>query len=629
MCAPKSCVVCAEEAFLTRHAVGDRMITCRSTGRGVQSVDRWSRYAEEPLSRDSSSGSSRQRELARPTVRQKERRLAREEDTLAKRTQQERRARARASTPQLLLYPNDTSSVLSSSTRKVISPRPVAPTSWSDFVSKNQSSSNSAGTAWGVEPKDSGVDLDLPRILVEGGFLWKIPYHSAGTPKRRWFQIKPAKGLLTTANGRLVVNPTASGRMGDNSSLGGQGGGEDASSIRVCAAWPLAFIWVDPERDLQRSPPREMGIDEIMDIARGHKTPAFWQQAAHRGIHTLPTPELCFSLMGHDRTLDLAAESLPDAKQWVHALVGLALRNKRGELNAGDAFAVSVSPRSRLESTTTSAIVPQCFETLDVNNKPVDPHRWEQIAGTEAMSPRLPRRHSAAANTSTQEPHAYRNPPTEANAGEWSVNTMRAWRRRLFPAVSRGDTVAVLALFDQGCPVDLVQTGSGDTALLLACRLGDIDLVAECLRRGSRNDPHPDFGQTALQAAVASGQEECARILLETAAPSGSDAVVANHKDPNRETPLHVASWRGYTGIVEALLYHGADLCLVDRDGNTPLHGAARAGHTNALASLLDAGGDAVLEQRNARGDRALHSAAASGHIACVQLLLETAAEPE
>ncbi|CAN0358891.1 unnamed protein product [Ectocarpus sp. 12 AP-2014] len=220
-------------------------------------------------------------------------------------------------------------------------------------------------------------------------------------------------------------------------------------------------------------------------------------------------------------------------------------------------------------------------------------------------------------------------PKVFGEGGAWSVDTIHAWRRRLFPAVRRGDIAAVLAIFDQGCPVDIAQTGTGDTPMLLACRLGDVGMVRECLRRGSRNDPHPAFGQTALQAAVASGQEACARLILETAAPSRSDAVVSNHKDPNKETPLHVACRRGYDGIVEALLHHGADLRAVDKKGNTSLHGAAGSGHAGALGSLLDAGGDVVLEERNARGDRALHTAAAPGHIACVELLLGTAAEPD
>ncbi|CAM9949166.1 unnamed protein product, partial [Hapterophycus canaliculatus] len=463
--------------------------------------------------------------------------------------------------------------------------------------------------------------------------------------------IKPAQGLLTTASGRLVVRPTSAGGIGAGAAVvGGKNivtavrrrtedevdRKESARSLpmmRLHAAWPLAFIWLDPERDLKRSPPREMRMEEVIDLARGHKTPAFWQQAAHRGIHTLPDPKLCFSLIGHDRTLDLAAESLPEARQWVLALARVALMADRRGSAAASGYAAVRSPRSQLEVAMT-ALHP------DSGGISLSP-RSEDTDGYDAgiSQAHLQRRRSEEAGESFREEHDFctrsEEKPVDEKAGvlekggAWSVDTVRAWRKRLFPAVTRGDVAGVLALYDQGCPVDLVQAGTGDTPMLLACRLGDVEMVAECLRRGSRNDPHPDFGQTALQAAVAAGREACARLLLETAAPSRSDVVVSNHKDPNKDTPLHVACRRGYRGIVEILLHHGSDLRTVDRKGNTPLHGAAGCGHAAVLAALLDAGGDAVLEEENARGERAMHTAAASGHIACVELLLGTAAEPE
>ncbi|CBN74153.1 Ankyrin [Ectocarpus siliculosus] len=461
--------------------------------------------------------------------------------------------------------------------------------------------------------------------------------------------MKPAEGLLTTASGRLVVRPTAGGgggsgvcgREADRGNESSRAGGGDKGAapsipmMRLHAAWPLTFIWVDPERDLKRFPPREIVVEEIVDLARGHKTPAFWQQASHRGIHTLPDPKLCFSLVGHDRSLDLAAESLPEAREWVCALARVALMAKRGGLveAAGDAVAPLLPHRFWPEPAASPA-GPDLEENMSGERLIDVDHEVDSRVGGQRQSDRAATalntevsRHEVSlrsdADLSSEIPKVF------GEGGAWSVDTIHAWRRRLFPAVRRGDIAAVLAIFDQGCPVDIAQTGTGDTPMLLACRLGDVGMVRECLRRGSRNDPHPAFGQTALQAAVASGQEACARLILETAAPSRSDAVVSNHKDPNKETPLHVACRRGYDGIVEALLHHGADLRAVDRKGNTPLHGAAGSGHAGALGSLLDAGGDVVLEERNARGDRALHTAAAPGHIACVELLLGTAAEPD
>lgn len=533
--------------------------------------------------------------------------------------------------------------------------------SWSEFVSKSHQSPYSIkAAAWTTESKGEGgaVELSLPQILVEGGFLWKIPYHNAGTPKRRWFQMKPDGGLLTTADGRLVVRPTgAAGRSGAarhplNESYAAfradrdrgeekRGRGEHpspASMVHIRAAWPLTCLWMDPNRDLNRSPPRELNVDEIVKVVRGHKTPAFWQQAAHRGIQTLPSPELCFSVVGRERTLDLAAESIAEAREWVCALAGIVLRFRRGHYAAAmsrDSPEVSSCLGYRSYS---SDAMPcsktEPFEGLptgDIRKKRIEreaSNGWMTSPGLASEQERPP---SSSFLTKQKLPGALetnKNSTTEAQ-GAWPAATLRAWRKRLFPAVARGDIDAVLSIFDQGCPIDLVQIGTGDTPLLLACRLGDIEIVGQCLRRGSRNDPHPDFGQTALQAAVAAGEETCARLLLETAAPSRSDTVVSNHKDPNQETPLHVACRRGFGGIVEALLHHGADLRLVDKNGNTPLHAAAGGGHAGALASLLDAGGDCVLEERNARGDRALHAATARGHVSCVELLLGTAAEPK
>lgn len=221
-----------------------------------------------------------------------------------------------------------------------------------------------------------------------------------------------------------------------------------------------------------------MGIEEIIDVARGHKTPAFWQQAAHRGVHTLPAPELCFSLIGHERTLDLAAESAAEARDWVASLAGVVLRIQQGQI----------------------------FGRVALSNRSVLSRNGSPSRGEEELSPR---RRSISTREDVKLGHEDERVTREtgelaeegglAKDRPWTPETLRAWRRRLFPAVVKGDIGAVVALFEQGCPVDLVEAGTGDTALLLACRLGDIGIAGECLRRGSKNDPHPDFGQTALQ----------------------------------------------------------------------------------------------------------------------------------
>ena len=68
---------------------------------------------------------------------------------------------------------------------------------------------------------------------------------------------------------------------------------------------------------------------------------------------------------------------------------------------------------------------------------------------------------------------------------------------------------------------------------------------------GAKNDPHPTQGQTALQAAVSAGHSNCVRVLLEAAAPSQHDHVIANHEDPNGEAPLHVAARCGNEEVLK------------------------------------------------------------------------------
>lgn len=123
-----------------------------------------------------------------------------------------------------------------------------------------------------------------------------------------------------------------------------------------------------------------------------------------------------------------------------------------------------------------------------------------------------------------------------------------------------------MTLFDQGCPVDLVNEETRKTPLAIACRLGNVDLAREILKQGALIDPYPGFGQSALQAAVAAGQEACVRFVLETA---NFDTVIANHVGPDRESLLHISSRHSCSGIVDMLLYDEADLSVVDKDSIT------------------------------------------------------------
>jgi ankyrin repeat protein len=552
-----------DEALLMSAASSSQLLTARS-GSSSQHEAEGLRRKEAALARTQAEVAAREREL----VAQMERLRIIRGEVLVASTNSGAVSQAAAVPPLLAAPPLTarTSSSGSATARSHLS-SPAGTVSSSNHHA--QQTANSSEVA---------VAASLPRLLYEGGFLWKVPYHQSGTPKRRWFQLKPADGLVLNRKGRLVLP-------------GSEGSGSRAAAAAektVRLAYPLTLIWLDPDRSVKRCPPREMPLADVRSVSAGHKTAAFWQHVALGavGAPALPAPALCFSLVGADRTLDLAAAAPEDAAAWREALVAVLLRMRNGTIAA---------PPAPAAATANSGF------------------------GSGAMTAR-------AGNSSSS------NSAEQAAAGGWDNRTQQAWRQQLFMAVRSGDTPAAVAALDSGCPVDLMEAGTGDTALLAACRGGHLDIVRAALARGARNDPHPSFGQTALQAAVDAGHTDCAALILATAAPSAADAVIANHEDPNKESPLHVAARRGDARMAELLLHHGADPHLVDGQGGTPLHTAARAGKRAVIAALLDAAagdGEALMETGDARGARALHVAARHGKLEAARLLLETAAEAD
>jgi ankyrin len=89
-----------------------------------------------------------------------------------------------------------------------------------------------------------------------------------------------------------------------------------------------------------------------------------------------------------------------------------------------------------------------------------------------------------------------------------------------------------------------------------------------------------------------------------------ADAIIVNHVDPNKQTPLHASALLGRVDLCEVLLMHGADVTLVDNNGSTALHAAVFGGHARCLAYLLDHNGDVVIDEQNKEGNTALHLAA-------------------
>jgi ankyrin repeat protein len=393
-------------------------------------------------------------------------------------------------------------------------------------------------------PQSSTVKGSIPRILANGGLLYKVPYHNssivgyAAIPRRVWVTV-----VEGDRGDRLITwtDPTASAPSTSKKSSGGV---------------------------------RNLSLSLVTEIREGRRTKAF---EAHKASNAVQETEKCFSLVTRTRTLDLVAASKEEATIWVAGLRELLFPTTA--VSASDASMVSA--------------------------RKIDDFRLVALSSGRSNTV------AAADPVKKKQQHG-------------------VWRSQIFDLARRDRINAIASCLVDGCPIDLLETGSGDTLLIIACRVGNAPLVELCLSWRAKNDPHPEFGDTALQVAVAHQHADCLKLLLLTAAKSDMDSEIVNHIDSNSDAPLHVASRNGDFACLQHLLLHGADICVVDEIGRTPLHCAvstAQQGGADCVAYLLDVGGDSVLNLGDHEGDTPLHYAALAGNEGAVKVLLESAAD--
>ena len=65
-----------------------------------------------------------------------------------------------------------------------------------------------------------------------------------------------------------------------------------------------------------------------------------------------------------------------------------------------------------------------------------------------------------------------------------------------------GDYQSLHWALHNGVSVNIIDPVTTDSPLMIACRKGYSDIVKLCLEYGAKNDPHPEFGHTALHAAI-------------------------------------------------------------------------------------------------------------------------------
>jgi uncharacterized protein len=182
-------------------------------------------------------------------------------------------------------------------------------------------------------------------------------------------------------------------------------------------------------------------------------------------------------------------------------------------------------------------------------------------------------------------------------------------------AAANGDLASLHELIRQGADPN-AQDGLGYTPLAWAALMGRIDMVEMLVAGGAAVDlPHPELG-SPLMLALANGQAEVARVLLNRGAdihfrcagwdPLGSaarsnsveclelamQAGARLQVDGRRCGLLTLALDHSDTRLLKRLLDAGVDPNLPDTDGSTPLINAIECGHMESARLLLLHGAD-------------------------------------
>lgn len=174
----------------------------------------------------------------------------------------------------------------------------------------------------------------------------------------------------------------------------------------------------------------------------------------------------------------------------------------------------------------------------------------------------------------------------------------------LMAAVRKGGVELVSMLLHEGAHCDLINQGTGQGPLLLACLFCNVELVELLLAKQATADiswATPQGPVTILQVVAAKVQEpkpsadmymEVVRALLGAGADPSRLASTAK-----QETLLHNAVARRQLSLMVALAQAGADVNVPTKDGSSPLMTAVRQGSPELVSALLDCG--AELQYKN------------------------------
>ena len=166
-----------------------------------------------------------------------------------------------------------------------------------------------------------------------------------------------------------------------------------------------------------------------------------------------------------------------------------------------------------------------------------------------------------------------------------------------------------------------VAADRADSPVADAAERGDLEAVRTLLRDGADVNASQGDGMSALHWAAMNGDADMVEVLVYAGATLEGTTRLGGY------TPLHLASHRGLSAAVQALLRAGANAGAMATTGVTPLHMAAEAGEPATVTALIEAGSDVDVRD-GYRGRTPLMFASSAGHLHAVEILLAAGADP-
>lgn len=159
--------------------------------------------------------------------------------------------------------------------------------------------------------------------------------------------------------------------------------------------------------------------------------------------------------------------------------------------------------------------------------------------------------------------------------------------------------------------------------LVYACYRGNTELVRVILETaGKRLDVNQKdrIGYTPLLWALSNDHFEIAHLLL------NHNDIDVNVRSKGNETPLLAATLYNRPMIVQRLLYHGARVDVLDKEGNSPLSRACLRNNFTVAQMLLSAGANPNTKSYPC-GHTPLAESCILNHYSLVELLIQAGAE--